>query len=74
MFDQECIGRAAGVVWQHLRQQGPAGASLASLKRVRGLQGDEVLAAIGWLAREGKLQFENGSGNLVRLRETELVG
>lgn len=52
------IGECAGVVWSCLNDQGPQ--SLAKLKKSVDAPADMVLAAIGWLAREGKLTFETG--------------
>src|SRR5690606_13866151 len=51
----ERVGRAAGVVWAHLREREEKGSTLNELKRkVEGFTADEIVAAIGWLAREGK--------------------
>ncbi len=51
----EDIGYAAGQVWDYLWTQGPV-----SISRVtREVEGGQrlVLLAMGWLAREGKLEF-----------------
>ncbi len=50
---EETIGKAAGDVWQHLKQNGPT--SAAKLKTELKLSATLVERAIGWLAREGKL-------------------
>lgn len=71
-MNQEKIGRAAGIVWEHLRMRGENGVSLAAVKKIAGLRSDEAVAAIGWLAREGKLTFEGNGRPTVRLVETEL--
>lgn len=59
LLTSESIGEAAGIVWQCLSDDGPQ--SLAKLKKGVDAPADVVLAAIGWLAREGKLSFETNS-------------
>lgn len=54
----EKIGKAAGRIWQHLSESGERTATLGSLKKIPGIRPDEAMAAVGWLAREGKLQFD----------------
>jgi hypothetical protein len=74
-MDEACIGNAAGVIWQYLRDHGPDGVSLANLKRISGLKSDEVFAGLGWLAREGKLCFEHGKGRTnIALVQAEYAG
>ncbi len=50
------IGETAGKVWKFLDQKGEA--TLNQMKK--GIKGDPnlILQAIGWLAREDKLQIE----------------
>lgn len=48
------IGTHAGAVWTALNEKGEM--DLAKLKKESKLADTEVLAAIGWLAREGKIQ------------------
>ena len=55
----EIIGKAAGVIWQYLSVRGEAAVTLGSLKRIPGIRPDEAMAAVGWLAREGKLRFDD---------------
>ena len=55
----ETIGDAAGVVWQHLSDQRETAVTLGSLKKIPGIRPDEAMAAVGWLAREGKLRFDD---------------
>lgn len=50
------IGIAAGEVWKVLAEEGEQ--SLAALKKSVDSPSDQVLAAVGWLAREGKLDFK----------------
>ncbi len=53
------IGAAAGVVWERLRAKKDEGCTLSELKRkTPGFTADEVVAGVGWLSREGKLQLE----------------
>jgi len=49
------IGEAAGVVWSYLTDREMT--SLAKLKKDLSLSSDLLLAAVGWLAREDKLEF-----------------
>jgi hypothetical protein len=59
---QDEIGSVAGLVWQTLSEQGDQ--SVAALKKAVGAPDDLVLAAIGWLAREGKLNFDASNRTL----------
>lgn len=52
----EMIGSTAGVVWQFLDQNGPT--SLSKLVKATGLDSKLAQRAIGWLAKEDKLNFE----------------
>lgn len=62
------VGHAAGRVWQQLAEQGPQ--TIAALKKGVGGSPDMVMAAVGWLAREGKLAFRpNGRAVQVALVE-----
>lgn len=49
------IGTFAGEVWKALAEQNCN--SLKSVKKATKLKEKEIYAAIGWLAREGKLQL-----------------
>jgi hypothetical protein len=49
----ETIGANAGLIWQALAENNAA--STKQLKKVTKLKDKELFAAIGWLAREGKL-------------------
>jgi hypothetical protein len=60
----EGIGDNAGKVWQILKDQGPQ--SVTSLGRQTRLKAAETNQAVGWLAREGKLKFEE-KGNKVTI-------
>ncbi len=63
----EQIGMTAGSVWLYLSENGET--SLTALKKEIGGAADLVLAAIGWLAREEKLDFTvNGKTVKVALK------
>ena len=65
-WSDEIIGDAAGQIW-HALTSGPQ--TVASLKKSVDAPGDLVPAAIGWLAREGKLKFDStGRSVTVSLR------
>ena len=49
------IGKAAGISWQYLEQHGET--TLSKLKQGAKLSEQILLMALGWLAREGKLNF-----------------
>lgn len=49
------IGETAGAVWQYLSDNGES--SLATIKKELNVSADLLLAAVGWLAREEKLEF-----------------
>lgn len=57
-MNQETIGYAAGVIWGRLNDAGEEGLALSALKKTPGVKADEAVAALGWLAREGKIEFE----------------
>ncbi len=52
----EQIGEAAGLVWQVLDREGTM--SLARLARETGVSRDLAMQAVGWLAREGKIEIQ----------------
>jgi hypothetical protein len=71
-MDLESIGKAAGVVWSFLRENSSEGVSFAELKKIKGVKADEALLGVGWLAREGKLQFTGSASKVnVSLVESE---
>jgi hypothetical protein len=60
------IGEAAGALWQILAEQGPA--PFATLIQDVSVPESLFYMAVGWLAREGKLEFEKYDGDyLIRL-------
>ena len=54
-MDIEFIGTAAGSVWTALNEADALG--VKQLKKVTKLKDKEIYAAIGWLAREGKINI-----------------
>jgi hypothetical protein len=54
-MDLQRIGEVAGVIWGRLRRAERAGLPLLEIKKIPGFSQDEIVAGIGWLAREGKL-------------------
>jgi len=60
------IGETAGAVWKALADQGPL--SVARLIKEVDAPRDLVMQAIGWLAREHKIDIEEGKSRFVSLR------
>jgi hypothetical protein len=58
------IGHVAGKVWAALEKNG--GQTLAEIKKSVDAPADLVAAAVGWLAREDKLEFRT-SGTTVKI-------
>ena len=50
------IGLAAGKLWQYLEKNGPSSVTKATADT--GLGKNEIQRAIGWLAKEDKLEIE----------------
>ena len=59
VMDVESIGSIAGHIWQYLSLNGPV--TVAKLTRELGAPRDLTMQGIGWLAREGKVQFQDSS-------------
>ena len=53
----EQLGQVAGDVWRFLNNEN--GQNLTAIKKAIDAPNDLILAAIGWLARENKLNFSN---------------
>lgn len=63
----DSIGNTAGKIWEFLNENGPASAT--KITTVTKLNKSQVQRAIGWLACEGKLDFEmNGRNETISLR------
>jgi len=59
----ETIGAAAGIVWTSLSTSGKM--AVKDLKKAGKFKTDkELFAALGWLAKEGKLLFEEKESDL----------
>ena len=59
------IGENAGLIWNAL--QGGA-LTLKALKKATKLKSDDLNLALGWLAREGKVAFEEAEELTISLR------
>ncbi|MBE6318721.1 MAG: winged helix-turn-helix domain-containing protein [Bacteroidales bacterium] len=55
-MNTETIGNWAGLVWNALNEQGVLG--LKQVKKATKLKDKELYAAMGWLARENKINIE----------------
>ena len=63
----ETIGAAAGKIWEYLEENGST--SVTKVTKETELNRNEVQRAIGWLAKEGKLNFEmEGRTELLSLK------
>ena len=63
------IGEMAGVVWCTLSENGTM--TMAKLVKAIGEPRDNVMQALGWLAREDKIDIvEDGRSRVISLRET----
>ena len=63
----DSIGETAGLIWKFLDENGPASAT--KIATVTKLNKNLIQRAIGWLASEGKLEFEmNGRNETISLR------
>ncbi len=54
----DSIGTVSGVVWQFLSENEPI--TLSRLAREVDAPRDMVMQGVGWLAREGKIEFIEG--------------
>jgi hypothetical protein len=64
------IGETAGLVWRALTDRGPM--SLTRLVKAVDAPRDVVMQAVGWLAREDKIDLEETSrGRIITLRPNE---
>lgn len=52
----ESIGAAAGLIWHYLDENGPV--TLSKLAKEVDAPRDQVMQGVGWLAREGKIRFD----------------
>ncbi|MDO5570660.1 MAG: winged helix-turn-helix domain-containing protein [Bacteroidales bacterium] len=61
-MNQEVIGTNAGLIWNALCE--PKSLSLKALKKATKLKDKELYLALGWLAREGKISFDESTEEL----------
>jgi len=61
-MNAEIIGTQAGTVWNALNENGKL--SLKELKKVTKLKVNEIHAALGWLAKEDKVNFNDVEGDV----------
>ena len=57
--DVQSIGEVSGTVWSYLHEEGPV--TLSRLAREIDAPRDLVMQGVGWLAREGKVEFLEGN-------------
>lgn len=55
------IGENAGAIWNALQN---GGQTLKGLKKATKLKNEDLYLALGWLARENKLVFDEKEGEL----------
>lgn len=58
-MNKDSIGTNAGIIWRIMDNH--RSWSYAELKEKSGLSDNDLYAAIGWLARENKIEFDNDS-------------
>jgi hypothetical protein len=68
MVNVQTIGETAGEVWNYLKEHDRT--TLTTLIRAIGAPSEAVWMAVGWLAREGKLELLQGN-RTVTIRLTE---
>jgi len=61
-FSHEEIGHTAGELWSYLSNN--SAQTLAAIRKSIDASPDLILAALGWLAREDKLEFSNSGRTL----------
>ena len=63
-MNNEIIGNNAGLVWNALNEKNNQ--TVKELKKATKIKTDKVLfAALGWLAREGKVTLEEAEDDIV---------
>lgn len=74
MMNKYQIGLNAGKIWRLLNNNRPW--SYSELKKASGLPDRDLNAAIGWLARENKIDFEasDGRGDSLFLSVNVFIG
>ena len=62
MWEIKAIGETAGMVWNYLRSHGDC--SLSALEKGIDAPKSMVSMAIGWLAREGKIEMKDAKRSI----------
>lgn len=57
-MDKHIIGKNAGILWRLMNEDHQRKWELQEVKKATGFDDMELASAIGWLAREDKIQFE----------------
>jgi DNA-binding MurR/RpiR family transcriptional regulator len=61
------IGKSAGLIWEFLQQNGPS--TMTKMGEACSLDSKALQRAIGWLAREDKIDFvSRGRSELIALK------
>lgn len=60
---KEKIGTNAGAIWSYLDEVGAKG--LKDVKKVCKLTEKDMYAALGWLAREEKIEFDTQKDDII---------
>lgn len=58
-MNKELIGIWSGILWRTLNERGKL--SVQALKQATWLETESIYAAIGWLAREGNICFDDNN-------------
>lgn len=61
----ESIGTWAGEVYKALEANPTNGLGMKSLKKTTKLKKDELMSALGWLGREGKISLSSNDEEIV---------
>ncbi len=57
-MNKQIIGENAGILWRLMNQESHRQWQLEELKQATGFDDMQLASAIGWLAREDKIQIE----------------
>jgi hypothetical protein len=63
----EPIGSAAGKIWDLLHSQGEV--ELSQVSKLINVNNNQTFSALGWLAREDKIQFKKADKNTTPIQE-----
>ncbi len=68
----ETYGRNAGKIWHIINKQGPQ--TPTKLMKTTGLPKEDFYTAIGWLAKENKIYFDNNTYNIGETNWNNYIG